>query len=152
MGLLETWTPPQKLPYTSFLLPRVRTQGTNILGVTEEKTCPWRAESRDSLGVEGMRHCPYKGMFSSLCGGPPYPPLPSSSPCFFRAQPDQQRTPALGPRSRNGVQFHHQLIKIDRKYKLLLNFYYYYFYPLGSCVSTKLALIKHVVLPTHSLL
>lgn len=98
-----------------------------------------------------MRHCPYKGMFSSLYGGPA-PPRPSSPPCFLRAQPDQQRTPALGPRSRNGVQFHHQLIKIDRKYKLLLNFYYYYFYPLGSCVSTKLALIKHVVPPAHSLL
>lgn len=67
-------------------------------------------------------------------------------PCFFGAQPDQQRTPTLGPKSRNGVQFHHQLIKIDRKYKLLLNFYYYYFYPLGSTVSTKLVLIKHMVL------
>lgn len=35
---------------------------------------------------------------------------------------------------------------------LLLNFYNYYFYPLGSRVSTKLVLIKHMVLPTHSLL
>lgn len=35
---------------------------------------------------------------------------------------------------------------------LLLNFYYYYFYPLGSHVSAKLVLIKHVVLSAHSLL
>lgn len=93
-----------------------------------------------------MRHCPYKDAFSSLCGRPPVPHCHLPPPCFFGAQPDQQRTPALRPRSRNGLQFHHQLIKIDRKHKLLLNFYYYYFYPLGSCVSAELVLIKPVVL------
>ena len=84
---------------------------------------------------------------------PPTPHTTTFLPAASLGAPaDQQRTPALGPRSRNGVQFHHKLIKIDRKYTLLLNFYYYYFYPLGSHVSTKLVLIKHVVLPAHSLL
>jgi hypothetical protein len=41
-------------------------------------------------------------------------------------------------------------MKIYRKYKLLSKFYYYYFYPLGSHVSTKLVLIKCVVLPAYS--
>lgn len=96
-----------------------------------------------------MRLCPYKDAFSSLCRGPPSPPSTTFLPpcASLGAEAGQQRTPAPGPRSRNGAQFHHNLIKIDRKYTLLLNFYYYYFYPPGSHVSSKLVLIKHRVLP-----
>lgn len=109
------------------------------------------AEPRASSGVEGVRCCPYKDVYFSLFRGPHLPTPPPSSPVLLWGHKQASKgLPALGPRHRNGVQFHHKLIKIDRKYTLLLNFYNYYFYPLGSRVSTKLVLIKHMVLPAHS--
>lgn len=121
---------------------------SSSLGKQKTKCCPGGLSPELALQWEGPGIAHIRTRFP-LCEEPPphptphrFPTLPSSSPMLWGAQPGQNKTPALGPRSRNGVQFHHKVTETHRKYKLLLNFYYYYFYPLGSHVSPKLVLIK----------
>ena len=96
-GLLEAQTPTQKPPKTSFPLPRVAALGMTSLGGDRRRKAAVEAEPRASPGVEVVRRCPYKDVYSSLCQGPPCPHTTTFLPrVSLGAQAVQQRTSSPG--------------------------------------------------------
>lgn len=84
LRLLKFRPSPRTFPKLPPPLPRVRVQGSNLLGVGEIVQKVFQGpESKASLAVEGMRHCPCKGRSPDLFRSPRFSTLLSSTPILF---------------------------------------------------------------------
>lgn len=87
----------QKPPKTSFPLLRVAALGVTSLRGNRRRKAAVEPKPRASPGVEGVRCCPYKDVYSSPCQGPPSPHTTTFLPrASLGAQAGQQRTSSSG--------------------------------------------------------